>query len=74
MVTIRLIDIGTVTIDKGTINRDTINKPINSMGIVYYHWGYMGMGYKIIFYKDVPCLYSHTHSNHLRNNRNAHGV
>jgi len=68
MVTIRLIDIGTVTIDKGTINKDTINKPMDSMDIVYYHWGYMGMGYKIIFYRDVPCLYSHTHSNHLNNN------
>ena len=49
MVTIRLIDIGTVTIDKGTINKDTINKPMDSMGILYYHWGCMGMGYKIIF-------------------------
>lgn len=57
MVTIRLIDITTVTIYKGMMAKVIDNKPINSMGITYYHLDYMGMGYKIIFYKDVPCLY-----------------
>ena len=61
MVNIRLTDIGTVTIYKHILIKDTVNKPMDSMGILYYHWGYMGMGYKIIFIKDVPCLYSLTH-------------
>lgn len=50
------------------------NKPIDNKVILYYHLDCMGMGCKIIFYRDVPFAYSPTHSNHLRNNRNAHGV
>jgi hypothetical protein len=50
------------------------NKPIDSMGIVYYHLDCMGMGYKVFFCKDVPCLYSHTQSNHLNNNPMTNGV
>jgi len=68
MVTIRLIDVGTVTIYNDMMIKDTTNKPIDSMAILYYHWGCMGMGYKIIFYKDVPFAYSPTLSNHLNNN------
>jgi len=68
MVTIRLIDVGTVTIYKDMMIKDTTNKPIDCMAILYYHWGCMGMGYKIIFYKDVPFAYSPTLSNHLNNN------
>ena len=68
MVIIRLTYRYTVTIYKGMMVKAIDNKPINSMGITYYHLDYMGMGYKIIFYKDVPCLYSHTLSNHLNNN------
>jgi len=68
MVTIRLIDITTVTLYKHMMIKVMTNKPIDSMGIYYYHWSCSGMGYEIIFYKDVPCLYSHTLSNHLNNN------
>jgi hypothetical protein len=66
--------IDTVTIYKDTMIKVTTNKPINRMGIGYDHWGCIGMGYKIIFYKDVPCLYSPTLSNHLNNNPKANGV
>jgi len=68
MVTIRLTDRYTVTIYKDKMIKDTTNKPIDSRAILYYHWGCMGMGYKIIFYKDVPFAYSPTLSNHLNNN------
>ena len=54
--------------------KDTTNKPIDSKAILYYHWGYMGMGFKIIFYMDVPFAYSHTLSNHLNNNPMTSGV
>ena len=37
MVTIRLTDTGTVTIYKHILIKDTVNKPIDSMGILYYH-------------------------------------
>ncbi len=61
MVIIKLTNRYTVTIYKHTMIKDTINKPIDSMGIVYYHWGYMVMGYRIIFI--VGCtlhLFTHT--------------
>jgi len=74
MVTIRLTDRYTVTIYKGRMIKVIDNKPINSMAINYYHLDCMGMECKIIFYKDVPCLYSHTLSNHLNNNPMANGV
>jgi hypothetical protein len=54
--------------------KDTTNKPIDSMAILYYHLDCMGMGYKIIFCRDVPCLHSPTHSNHLNNNPMVNGV
>jgi len=68
MVTIRLIDITTVTLYKHMMIKVTTNKPIDSKCIDYDHWSSMVRGYKIIFYKDVPCLYSPTLSNHLNNN------
>ncbi len=61
MIIIRLTDVSTVTIYKHTMIKDTINKPIDSMGIVYYHRGYMVMGCKIIFIMECTLhLFTHT--------------
>ena len=74
MVIIRLTNRYTVTLYKHMMIKVRTNKPIDSMAILYYHWGCMGMGYKIIFCRDVPCLYSPTLSNHLNNNPMTNGV